>query len=316
MKLILGLIPILLSTNIFLNPAQASVPTAQVPKMNLTFWNGNSETRSENNCYNYATNRVTDTFAQPGEASGSIYANLTCQEVSTAAALDLGLEKTAFFLYKEKSDDTLIALVVAPSYDFHWYRRDSNGRWSHKPGSSEARNTDESKKPITSPETADRGPYKEFCGYFHIRNYLTTPGEQNGGFVRIGSMTALPDLANKPRVQTELGQNQGSSIEILKYSGRRNPQIPLSKALMNPEFSKFLKTLKMRSLQGQFQSGFAETALPSGLGYQGMMLHDRAGEIFPKGTQVFIRDTEVLVISPTKSFLQMKMPEAVPFFNF
>lgn len=310
MKLFLTAILFLVSTNIYLNFAQAAVPSPQVPQIYLKFWNGDSGILSDNNCYNYSTNRVTNSFAQPGEASGSIYENVTCEDVSAAAATDLGIESTAYFPYKDKTDDTLIALVVAPGYDFHWYRRDSDGFWSHKPGSSEARNTDESKQPITSPETADRGDYIDFCGYFHVKNYLTTSNEQNGGFVRIGSMTALPDKPDQPSVQLEQRHTEGSDIEVLKYSGRRNPRIPLSKALANPDFSQFLQKVKMSSLKGQFQSIVTDKTLPSGLGYQGLLLNDREGKIFPQGTQVFIRASEVLVILPSKLFLRIEMPEA------
>jgi hypothetical protein len=59
-----------------------------------------------------------------------------------------------------------VALVVAPGWDYHWYRRDENGRWSHKPGGTRATNLDNSMNPISNPETANRGPYTDFCGYY------------------------------------------------------------------------------------------------------------------------------------------------------
>jgi len=61
-----------------------------------------------------------------------------------------------------------VALVVAPGDDFHWYRLDNNGQWSHKPGSDPVRDVDESGNKITNPETADRGIYTSFCGYFCV----------------------------------------------------------------------------------------------------------------------------------------------------
>ena len=70
----------------------------------------------------------------------------------------------------ESEAGQIVALVVAeePGFkDYHWYRRDSNGMWSHKPGSTPARNTDNSGLLISSPETCDRRPYRIFCGYFH-----------------------------------------------------------------------------------------------------------------------------------------------------
>lgn len=45
--------------------------------------------------------------------------------------------------------------------DYHWYRRDRNGLWSHKPGSSHARNTDYSNNIIVNPAKADCGRYTQ-----------------------------------------------------------------------------------------------------------------------------------------------------------
>jgi len=59
-----------------------------------------------------------------------------------------------------------VALVIWPNNDYHFYRRDSNGWWSHKPGQTVARNVDDSGQLISNPETANRGPYSVFAGYF------------------------------------------------------------------------------------------------------------------------------------------------------
>jgi hypothetical protein len=62
-----------------------------------------------------------------------------------------------------------VALVLWPGVDFHWYRRDRDGKWSHKPGSTAARNTDNSGNLITDPRTANRGPYTVFCGCYCVK---------------------------------------------------------------------------------------------------------------------------------------------------
>jgi hypothetical protein len=68
-----------------------------------------------------------------------------------------------------------VALVVDPGGDYHWYRQDSHGLWSHKPGNTPANNVDASGNLITNPETADRNyiptggwNYSVFCGYFYV----------------------------------------------------------------------------------------------------------------------------------------------------
>lgn len=130
-------------------------------------WNDNNGIQFNNNCYNYACNLRTNTYAQPGRASGNEYTALQCPEV-TAGALSDGLEAVAPGLGPCSGCCHRVALVMAPGYDFHWYRRDADGWWSHKPGGTEARNTDNSGNLISDPRTADRGPYTEFCGFFCV----------------------------------------------------------------------------------------------------------------------------------------------------
>jgi hypothetical protein len=61
-----------------------------------------------------------------------------------------------------------VALVIWPGRDFHWYRLDRTGRWSHKPGVTPASDVDNSGNPIADPRTANRGPYTVFCGCYCV----------------------------------------------------------------------------------------------------------------------------------------------------
>lgn len=56
----------------------------------------------------------------------------------------------------------LVALVIWPGNDYHFFRLDENGLFSHKPGRTDARNIDNSGQLISDPRTADRGPYTVF----------------------------------------------------------------------------------------------------------------------------------------------------------
>lgn len=49
----------------------------------------------------------------------------------------------------------LVALAVDPRLDYHWYRQDRSGYWSHKPGHDPVTNVDGRGAPITDPETCD-----------------------------------------------------------------------------------------------------------------------------------------------------------------
>ena len=59
-----------------------------IPKYEPDLWNDNGTIQDNNNCYNYACNMQTNTYAQPGEASGNIYLSITCNEVTNGAISD------------------------------------------------------------------------------------------------------------------------------------------------------------------------------------------------------------------------------------
>ncbi|HVH31925.1 MAG TPA: hypothetical protein VNA31_09750 [bacterium] len=120
-----------------------------------------------NNCYNYATNYRTDTFAQPGQAAGAIYTSLSCAAVRPAALADELIDSPAANNRCPK-EGHLVALVVWPNGDFHWYRKGRNGFWTHKPGSTPVTNVDNSGHLIPDPRTADRGPYTQFCTFMVV----------------------------------------------------------------------------------------------------------------------------------------------------
>ena len=129
-------------------------------------WNDGDWIECCNNCYNYACNIRTDTFAQPGLAStgigGPYYGD--CDDV-TNAALNDGLQRCTDACHPCHHK---VALVTVPGGDYHWYRQDADGMWSHKMGQTPATNRDNSNNLITDPAMANRGAYTNFCGYFCV----------------------------------------------------------------------------------------------------------------------------------------------------
>lgn len=136
---------------------------------NPSYWNA-SNVQPYNNCYNYATNRRTDTFAQPGEATGAGTTTMQCSTVANGAVSDHNLAHPSCGASNLAPRDRM-ALVIQPGYDYHWYRRHNgsgnNEFWGHKLSWTPARNTDNSGQVIYNPETANRGNYTVFCGYFY-----------------------------------------------------------------------------------------------------------------------------------------------------
>ncbi len=137
------------------------------PLYEPNWWNDGGQRQGNNNCYNYGTNYRTDTFAQPGQAAGAIYTALTCAAVRPAAIAD-DLIDAPKADNKCPKEGHLVALVVAPGWDFHWYRKGRNGYWTHKPGGTAATNQDNSGASIPDPRTADRGPYTDFCTFMVV----------------------------------------------------------------------------------------------------------------------------------------------------
>lgn len=137
------------------------------PLYEPNWWNDGGQRQSNNNCYNYSTNYRTDTFAQPGLAAGAQYTSLTCASVRPAALAD-DLIDAPSANNKCPKEGHLVALVIAPGIDFHWYRKGRNGYWTHKPGSTPATNVDNSNHLIPDPRTANRGPYTDFCTFMIV----------------------------------------------------------------------------------------------------------------------------------------------------
>lgn len=146
-------------------PAWA-VPCRNAPLYEPSWWN--VEPRQwENNCYNYATNYRTDTFAQPGQASNAMYKELTGPAVLAAALAD-DLIDAPLADNKCPTEGHLVGLVIWPDADFHWYRKGRAGTWSHKPGGTAVTAVDNTGHPILDPRMADRGPYTEFTTFMVV----------------------------------------------------------------------------------------------------------------------------------------------------
>ena len=128
---------------------------------NPGFWNVPA-VQPKNNCYNYAMNFRSDTFAQPGRISGHPNSVMACPQVANAADWD-GCKTVC------NGSNKNVALVIWPGVDYHWYRRHSQGFWGHKPGGTAARNVDNAGILINgttrTPANCNRGPYTIFCGY-------------------------------------------------------------------------------------------------------------------------------------------------------
>lgn len=149
-------------------------PVTGSPPYEPDRWN-KDPVKSSTNCYAYAANDPDGHppgKPQPGQHCGHPATEVSCAEDSRAAQCDGMI--AAPDPPPPKPGYYPVALVADPGVDYHWYRLDSNGKWSHKPGSTNATNVDASGNLITDPKAAnmdysDRGgPNYKFCGYFYV----------------------------------------------------------------------------------------------------------------------------------------------------
>lgn len=79
-----------------------------------------------------------------------------------------------------------VALIVGKT-DYHWYRQNPDGFWSHKPGKTNVTNIDQQGNSIIDPQYAEwNDRYKKFIGYFAV-----TPWNNMYG----AAANSLPDAA-------------------------------------------------------------------------------------------------------------------------
>ena len=119
---------------------------------------------------------------QPGEFSGNaltardlrgnsstVKSNINKKVSADAKVLKLNYTEVSSADYVAKPGNWVVALVYATDgSDYHWYRRNDDGTWSHKPGSTPVISWDASGNTITDPATCDRGIYDGFLGYYEV----------------------------------------------------------------------------------------------------------------------------------------------------
>jgi hypothetical protein len=131
--------------------------------------------QSYNNCYNYGSDVLTNSFGQPGRGSGVCSHTTrpcvpnTCDDVKSGAISD-GLAWVGTDLPTVLPEaGHYVSLHIWPASNFHWIRMDANKLWSHKPGGSPVRNTDNDGNLISDPAKANFAPWTTHCGYMLVK---------------------------------------------------------------------------------------------------------------------------------------------------
>ena len=141
-------------------------------------WNNNCYTYAINQPINPYTNKPYENYAhcQPGNlgGKGSEYGNLRCSvESINFAKLDLkelgyDIIESSLEEYVDDTNCWKVAFCYSNN-DYHWYRQNIDGTWSHKWGTEEVKYRDEDGNIIRNPEKCNRGRYKNFVGFYLIK---------------------------------------------------------------------------------------------------------------------------------------------------
>jgi hypothetical protein len=191
-------------------------------------WNGTREIRETHNCFSYAMNvndpkQIVDCrknkdcnvpFHQPGSASGhdgfTSARDKTCSEMIGRILGDNPGIRMASFTDRCPKETSKIAIVVDPKEDYHFFRQDTNGWWSHKPGGTAVTNKDSSKRPIYDPKLANRNylidgghlNYNMFCSYLCVPRTRIVHLKVGGGKYKITRSRQKPSAASLSRTTT------------------------------------------------------------------------------------------------------------------
>lgn len=167
------------------NKVEISPLSGSEPKYEPNRWNTNERIRYNHNCYSYMLNKIVSSRTgkpQPGYFSN--FPPLTekdykCEEFYKRLKKDIpSLYKVTFGRSCKKGfHKGFIAIdPKAEDQDYHFYRQDDNGYWSHKPGRNEAVDVDADGKKIKNPLKANRKykyfDYAEPCFFFCVNSSL------------------------------------------------------------------------------------------------------------------------------------------------
>ena len=175
------------------------------PKYEPHLYNGKATMQNTHNCFAYAfdvreklskdkcnENECAVPFHQPGRRSGyprwHEIPDKRCPDVVSRIKADVPGVKLTNFTRRCPPRTSKIALVIDPNEDYHFYRQDSNGMWSHKPGGTKVTNKDTLGQPIYNPELASRDNgrlnYEKFCAYMCVPRRKTAKLKRGGRRLR------------------------------------------------------------------------------------------------------------------------------------
>ena len=167
-----------------LTDKEFSPTSGSEPKYEPNKWHRHSKIKETHNCYSYALNAIVSSRLdkpQPGYTVKFPHisnGNYTCDPFVKRLRKDIPSLYSSTFRGRCKKGfyKIYMAVTTGKGTDYHFYRQDSNGYWSHKPGRTDVTNLDADKKLIINPDLANRNydfyNYGSGCGFFCINSKL------------------------------------------------------------------------------------------------------------------------------------------------
>jgi len=165
------------------------------PDYEPDLYNGDKNVQYSHNCFAYAMDvrdpsrikicreKKNCSTPQPGRKKGhnefSGKMGKTCADILSRTMADVPTAYITNFTNKCDKGFSKIGAVVDEDNDYHYYRQDSNGLWSHKPGGRPVKNIDSNNAKIYRPDLAGREyppeyngnsglNYNSFCSYMCV----------------------------------------------------------------------------------------------------------------------------------------------------
>jgi len=161
------------------------------PHFKPTYWDSPSFVKT-NNCYAYFLNDIQSRYKKPQPGDTKKNKNETSQSnwkhrnSSNCSQTIERIQKDNPEIYKVSKNTPCKKgyykgyLAIDPERDYHFYRQDSNGLFSHKPGKNPVTSLDASGNLIPDPELSDRNfkslgyNYSESCGFLCVPDNNTS----------------------------------------------------------------------------------------------------------------------------------------------
>ena len=116
-----------------------------------------------------------------------------------------------------------VALVAcSDNFDYHWLRQDSDGFWSHKPGTTPVRRCDDAGNLIIDPSNCTLKSYDLFLGYYAVSGWNNIYNDSSELILNtLNEITLIEgdEIDNQQIAKLEIGMKIDKVNQLLGFEG-------------------------------------------------------------------------------------------------